>query len=644
MDNNQLLNNSINNSISNVTKAGIKSSKNIVKTGTKLANNVTKKNVTNASTKYVIIPLLIITFIACIAHNPSATLNYTNEELKNDSYSDFFDYKDIYTYTSTIEQPTSEETRPLLENILNIFLDDGEIDTNKKAAYVKYVKKLSSILSNTNYTGDSLLGQGSLVYKNAFETVFNYIYSSTVKTEIDKLIKVKGYDSDRTLKSYNDNLIVENNINFAEIIAVMSQGGFTLNKGTLDELFDLLKNENIISNLYSLTVTEKPLISSIHISEETISDTLFSENEKSNVVVGDVISDIAFPLDQFDDRYDWNDLSGISDLYDEIIESDIPSMEDEINERESALQSPIMKKDRTILLPCKQIPKIRFITYCTENELVITPKELNINGMIIPYKIIQERTTYTTEAHITYIYGDITINPYTLSDLYKMFGVNPYDYSVDFPTKQNYELLNSVEMGIRTYSPDINFGTEERTPFNNTFSSFELTNDDVLDILASYESNNLSILQKSIIDLCASCDGTKYTQPGRMGGPGKGFDCSSYASWVYAQLGIYFSNGKYWEDNNVGHAPVAANICKYLEENGCKVLADNLQVGDLVFWDRNKNPNGRYLDIDHVAIYVGNGMIYEASGSAGRVRTREIYHTEDVVSYCRPSLLLQKGN
>ena len=45
--------------------------------------------------------------------------------------------------------------------------------------------------------------------------------------------------------------------------------------------------------------------------------------------------------------------------------------------------------------------------------------------------------------------------------------------------------------------------------------------------------------------------------------------------------------------------------------------------------------NDRYLDISHVAIYIGNGMVVEARGAAYGVVYREVPNTSKIVLVCR---------
>lgn len=70
----------------------------------------------------------------------------------------------------------------------------------------------------------------------------------------------------------------------------------------------------------------------------------------------------------------------------------------------------------------------------------------------------------------------------------------------------------------------------------------------------------------------------------------------------------------------------AAEQAQYCASAGKVVSANALQSGDLIFWSYPNNPrvSGRFMEIGHVAIYVGNGMIIEAAPSAGCVTYRVV--------------------
>ena len=80
-----------------------------------------------------------------------------------------------------------------------------------------------------------------------------------------------------------------------------------------------------------------------------------------------------------------------------------------------------------------------------------------------------------------------------------------------------------------------------------------------------------------------------------------GFDCSGLVQWAYGQAGIALPRTAQQQHDAV--TPVAAA---------------QAQPGDLVFW------NDGTTSVQHVAIYVGAGIVLEAPS------------TGSVVSYCAP--------
>jgi cell wall-associated NlpC family hydrolase len=73
-----------------------------------------------------------------------------------------------------------------------------------------------------------------------------------------------------------------------------------------------------------------------------------------------------------------------------------------------------------------------------------------------------------------------------------------------------------------------------------------------------------------------------------------GYDCSGFTQFSYAGVGVLIP--KYSGDQY---------------DTGRKVPLSQAKRGDLIFW----GPGGS----QHVAIYLGNGQMLEASGAAGRV-------------------------
>lgn len=99
----------------------------------------------------------------------------------------------------------------------------------------------------------------------------------------------------------------------------------------------------------------------------------------------------------------------------------------------------------------------------------------------------------------------------------------------------------------------------------------------------------------SIVEIASRYVGTPYVHGGKSPG---GFDCSGFVSYVYAQV------GKSIPSSTAG-----------LRGIGTRVSAANAQPGDLVM----------YSNINHVGIYAGNGMMYDAARPGKALQYRKIF-------------------
>ena len=125
------------------------------------------------------------------------------------------------------------------------------------------------------------------------------------------------------------------------------------------------------------------------------------------------------------------------------------------------------------------------------------------------------------------------------------------------------------------------------------------------------------------VELALTKLGTPYSQEYRSQ---EGyFDCSSFTYWVYDQLGVNLS---------YGGANTAAAQGRFIMENDLAVAYEDLAPGDLVFY--SFKVNNRFLNIDHVAIYAGDGYVVDASFSKKNVVHRQIYNTGNIVLCGRP--------
>ena len=104
--------------------------------------------------------------------------------------------------------------------------------------------------------------------------------------------------------------------------------------------------------------------------------------------------------------------------------------------------------------------------------------------------------------------------------------------------------------------------------------------------------------------------GTKYWFGGTDMRPGgKGIDCSSFVQQVFASVGIQLPR-----------------VSNDQARSGTAVSRDQMQPGDLIWWDLN----GRNDGADHIGIYIGNGQVIESAPSADGVKVRKLWGNYNV--------------
>lgn len=100
------------------------------------------------------------------------------------------------------------------------------------------------------------------------------------------------------------------------------------------------------------------------------------------------------------------------------------------------------------------------------------------------------------------------------------------------------------------------------------------------------------------------------------------YDCSSLVQRCYAQYGITLPG-------------TASTQGQYIAEHGLQVTEDMLEPGDLIFY--SYETNGEFMNISHVAIYIGNGRMVHAS-SPTRGVVNDPFRPSNVGLYGRPGL------
>lgn len=124
--------------------------------------------------------------------------------------------------------------------------------------------------------------------------------------------------------------------------------------------------------------------------------------------------------------------------------------------------------------------------------------------------------------------------------------------------------------------------------------------------------------------------GCKYSQPKRMR---KGYyDCSSLIWRSYKPYGVTFGTKRY--------APTAASEAKYMVKKKKvvsykRVSSSKLLPGDVIFYSYTRN--GRYRNISHVSIYIGNGRIVHAANRRVGVIEADYKYTKCIKLIARPT-------
>lgn len=128
---------------------------------------------------------------------------------------------------------------------------------------------------------------------------------------------------------------------------------------------------------------------------------------------------------------------------------------------------------------------------------------------------------------------------------------------------------------------------------------------------------------KRVLEFALSKVGYPYSQ--ELRDDGAHFDCSSlaYYAWRHAGVSISYQG-----------STSAAYEGKLCYDNDWLVHYEDMQPGDLIFFSYESN--GRFMDITHVAIYVGDGMIVEAANKRVGVVYRPIHSRSSIVMIGRP--------
>lgn len=177
-------------------------------------------------------------------------------------------------------------------------------------------------------------------------------------------------------------------------------------------------------------------------------------------------------------------------------------------------------------------------------------------------------------------------------------------------------MLNSLMSPENLSSLGITSGSTGTQNGGNKKSS--LTQNEINEILNKITDEKA----KTAVSFALSKVGYPYSQPLRNSGTH--FDCSSlaYYAWNSAVISVMTDGSN-----------TAASEAKWCSDNDCTVKEENLKPGDLIFYSYSNN--GRYKNISHVGIYVGDGKMVEAVDEATGVVMQD-YHNGGLVMIGRP--------
>ncbi len=146
-----------------------------------------------------------------------------------------------------------------------------------------------------------------------------------------------------------------------------------------------------------------------------------------------------------------------------------------------------------------------------------------------------------------------------------------------------------------------------------------ITSEQYQAIIDSVSSEN----GKKVVAFALSKVGCPYSQAYRDNGDY--YDCSSLAYYAWRSAGVNIM----YEGSNT-----AASEGKFCYENNLLVNYGSMEPGDLIFYSYGKN--GRFMDITHVAIYVGDGKVVEAANTRLGVVYRPVQGRSSIVFIGRP--------
>ena len=237
----------------------------------------------------------------------------------------------------------------------------------------------------------------------------------------------------------------------------------------------------------------------------------------------------------------------------------------------------------------------------------------------------------------------VTVTPDKIDALRRIFSeMNAVEYATETQTTQTEveingktQVIEHINLTLHIYLTSLSylqaadlywFTAEERAMLHDlmrpefvTLFANLLGTDPYGGTAPSVILNNLPANAKgsAIVQAALTKVGCKYVWGSR--GPDT-FDCSGFVYWCLKQAGISSADAL---------RTSAAGQAQYCVERGWTISRDQLQPGDLIFWQNAACTKGdRWNEIHHTGIYIGDGKVIEASSSKGCVVIRNIWSSQ----------------
>ena len=170
-----------------------------------------------------------------------------------------------------------------------------------------------------------------------------------------------------------------------------------------------------------------------------------------------------------------------------------------------------------------------------------------------------------------------------------LYFVVPYSYHVIDLIQKSEAVLEEIRK--------IGEEMDSREPGISKKSS----NIQVLDDFIAYDSENISVDRKKVINTARRYIGTPYVWGGENP---SGFDCSGFTQYVY--------------NESLGYKIPRVSYEQYNTRSGLRVDRRSLEPGDLIFFIT------RGRRVSHVGIYIGDNKFIHAPSTGNLVRTESL--------------------